>query len=74
MKKRYMPFSKGPRGCIGQALALLEVRLTIATLIKRYVVTLNKAAKSADMDFVDHFAMIPKGKDCLLDFTPVDEV
>ncbi len=73
MKKVYLPFSKGARACIGQAMALLGLRVATATLIKRYVVTVNKDMKLADIDFVDHFAMIPKGP-CLLDFTPVDEV
>jgi cytochrome P450 len=74
MKRLYMPFSKGGRACIGQAMALLELRLTTATLIKRYVVTVNKDLNLADMDFVDHFEMIPKGEACLLDFMPVNEV
>jgi cytochrome P450 len=71
MKKLYMPFSKGARACIGQAMALLELRLTTATLIKRYVVMVNKDLNLVDMDFGDHFVMIPKGEACLLDFTPV---
>jgi cytochrome P450 len=74
MKKLYMPFGKGARACIGQAMALLELRLITVTLIKQYVVTVNKDMNLVNMDFIDHFSMIPKGETCLLDFTPVNEV
>jgi cytochrome P450 len=73
MRRLYHPFSRGARACIGQAMGLLELRLTTAALMRRYAVTVNKDMKLADMDFIDHFLMIPKGKDCLLDFTPIDE-
>ncbi len=32
----YIPFSTGPRMCIGDQFALYEMRLTIASLVKRY--------------------------------------
>lgn len=72
MKKLYMPFSKGVRNCIGQPMALMAMRLTIVSLVKRYVVTVNEKTKPEDMDWVDHFVVIPNGG-CYLDFTPVDE-
>uniref|UniRef100_A0A7S3QL72 Cytochrome P450 n=2 Tax=Dunaliella tertiolecta TaxID=3047 RepID=A0A7S3QL72_DUNTE len=32
----YQPFSLGPRDCVGQALAMLELRVVLATLIGRF--------------------------------------
>lgn len=38
----YVPFSSGPRMCIGDQFALYEMRLTIAALMKRYKFTLDR--------------------------------
>lgn len=32
----YTPFSTGPRNCIGQHMALMEVRLTLAKILEWY--------------------------------------
>lgn len=32
----YLPFNMGPRNCLGQGLALLEITYTIARLIQRH--------------------------------------
>jgi len=32
----FMPFSMGPHGCVGKALALAEIRLVIASLVARF--------------------------------------
>ncbi|KAJ5209486.1 cytochrome P450 [Penicillium cf. viridicatum] len=39
------PFSKGARSCIGQNLALTEIRLTIAVLFRRFEFTLPPGSK-----------------------------
>ena len=36
LKKAYLPFSLGPRGCPGASFALQETALIIATLVGRY--------------------------------------
>ncbi len=34
-KMAYMPFSHGPRDCVGQSLAMLELRVVLATLLSK---------------------------------------
>ena len=41
-KKRYFPFSYGPRDCAGQKLAMLEMRMAIIRLMTRYRFGLKK--------------------------------
>ena len=39
--KHYLGFSHGPRDCVGQRLALLELRLTVIRLVHNYTLTLT---------------------------------
>jgi hypothetical protein len=32
----FLPFSQGPRDCVGQSLAMLELRVALATLLGRF--------------------------------------
>ena len=41
---KFLPFIQGPRNCLGQYLALLEARVVLGTLVKRYTF----ASASAD--------------------------
>ncbi|RKP06115.1 cytochrome P450 [Thamnocephalis sphaerospora] len=36
MKRIYMPFSMGPRSCLGQSLAWLELRVALASLMRKF--------------------------------------
>ena len=70
MKKLYMPFGRGRHKCAGQAMAMLSMRIIVATLVLKYDVQLAKDAKLDDMDWTDHFLIMLK-RGCFLDFTPV---
>ena len=35
----YMPFSAGPRHCIGQKFAMLQMKVVLASLVRRYRLT-----------------------------------
>jgi cytochrome P450 len=70
MKKLFMPFGKGRHKCAGQAMAMLSMRIIVATLVLKYHVQLSKDAKLADMEWDDHFLIILK-RGCFLDFIPV---
>ena len=70
MKKLYMPFNKGTRQCLGQAMALVEMRIVTATIVKKYVLSPNENTKPEDMDFMDYFIILPKGEKCLVNFAP----
>ncbi|XP_047368008.1 cytochrome P450 4C1-like [Vespa velutina] len=46
----YFPFSYGRRNCIGQRFAMLEMATVIATLIKRFRITINNPIEVAKID------------------------
>lgn len=62
MRKVFMPFTKGTRQCLGQSMAMFEMRIIIATFVKNYHLGISQKTKPEDMDFVDYFLMIPKGE------------
>ncbi|KAH9177355.1 putative P450 monooxygenase [Lactarius sanguifluus] len=55
-----VPFSKGPRSCLGINLAYCELYLVIAGLFRRFDVTLD-AERSGDMTVVEHFVPVFTG-------------
>jgi cytochrome P450 len=74
MKAMFMPFSKGTRACLGIHLALMELKLTTAALVRDHVVTIAPSMKVSDMDVKDHFLVLPAGGKCDLIFTPYDKI
>ncbi|MBX3086601.1 MAG: cytochrome P450 [Anaerolineae bacterium] len=51
-KYAYLPFGGGPRVCIGNSFAMMEIRLAIATILQRYQLTVeNKEPVTAEQQF-----------------------
>ncbi|KAK5651188.1 hypothetical protein OQA88_12736 [Cercophora sp. LCS_1] len=58
----------GPRACVGQYMATMELKLLLARLMDRFMVTLESEATHDEMVMTDHFVLIPKGRRCGLVF------
>ena len=41
----YLPFGQGPRGCIGMRFALMEAKLGLANIVRKYNLTPNPKTK-----------------------------
>ncbi|KAK5017362.1 hypothetical protein LTR16_001803 [Cryomyces antarcticus] len=66
-----MPFSRGTRACLGKNLALMELKLVTASVVKRYSVAVASSMEPGDMDLKDHFLAVPKSGRCELVFEKV---
>lgn len=56
----YLPFSTGPRVCIGNSFALMEARLILATIASRYRLRMAQGQASVQMEPL--IALRPKGR------------
>ncbi|OVA04993.1 Cytochrome P450 [Macleaya cordata] len=45
--RHFMPFSTGPRNCVGQAFAMMEAKIILAMLISRFRFTISKNYRHA---------------------------
>ena len=71
MKDLMMPFSKGPRACLGKNLAMTELKLITAALVKKFTVGVAEGTTEESMAMTDHFLVLPKGGKCELTFGAV---
>ena len=67
LEKAFTPYSLGPKNCIGQNLANLEIRLAVSHLFRHLDFRLNPEMKEADMEIEDRFAAVCRGGRLLLD-------
>lgn len=68
MKELFMPFSKGTRACLGKNLAIIELKLIVAHLTRRFEWTTAPATTDAVMETKDFFLLTPVGGKCDLVF------
>jgi cytochrome P450 len=70
MKELFMPFSKGTRACLGKNLAMIELKLIVAHLVRQFQWIAAPSTTDATMDTKDYFLLLPVGGKCELVFTP----
>ncbi|KAH8804408.1 cytochrome P450 [Xylogone sp. PMI_703] len=64
-----MPFSKGTRACLGKNLAMMELKLVVAAVVKQFKIEVADSMKPGDMDMKDHFLTLPACGRCDLVFS-----
>ncbi|KAH6959580.1 cytochrome P450 [Ilyonectria sp. MPI-CAGE-AT-0026] len=69
MKSLFLPFSRGTRACLGKNLAMMELKMTTATLVRYYTVDLGPDTTEDSMMMMDHFLAMPRSGKCDLMFS-----
>ena len=58
--KSFLPFSFGPRACIGRNLALMDIPVIVATVVRRYDFVLEDASKPDVLPVQEGFLRKPE--------------
>lgn len=72
MRDRILVWGKGSRTCLGKAIAILELKLGVAAIIKDLSVSLGGETTNQDMKMRDHFVLTAKGEKCMLKFSNLE--
>lgn len=71
MESAVTPYSLGPRGCIGQTLAKVQLYLAFSQLLRHVDFTLHSCMKDDDLKMLDLWAVSPKARRLVLDIQAV---
>jgi cytochrome P450 len=71
MRDAILVWGKGNRACLGQTMALMNVRLVVSKILCNLRVRLASKQTLDDMVHTAHLALIPKGMKCMLVFEDV---
>ncbi|EHK21860.1 uncharacterized protein TRIVIDRAFT_151636, partial [Trichoderma virens Gv29-8] len=66
MHEHILVWGKGQRACLGKYMAYMELKVGTAALMGKFNVEIGSATTDDDMEMTDHFALVPKGKRCIL--------
>ncbi|KAI9723340.1 MAG: hypothetical protein M1812_001224 [Candelaria pacifica] len=66
MKLSFIPWSKGPRACIGQHLATMELKIITASLVGGWDLKLAAGTTDESMAPRDYFPTFPRARECRL--------
>ena len=69
MRDMMLVWGKGTRVCLGQHMAMMEIKILLARMVDRFGVELAGPKTHEEMEMTDHFTLIPKGKRCSLVFS-----
>jgi len=61
--KNWYPFSYGPRNCVGQPLAMAELKIILLHIMRRYTLRVNAEA----VEPIDVLTLVAKPHQVLLD-------
>ncbi|XP_014204927.1 cytochrome P450 4C1-like [Copidosoma floridanum] len=67
----YVPFSLGPRRCIGDTLAMLEVKIVLSTILRKWRV--SSLLNPSDIKMTSSFSLKPGDNRLELFFTPINK-
>lgn len=70
MKDHFMPFGRGSRACIGQHLAMIEIRFAVAQFFLAFPTascSVRDGMSASDMEQKSHFLLAPKGGRCIIE-------
>ncbi|KAK4047062.1 hypothetical protein OIV83_005625 [Microbotryomycetes sp. JL201] len=73
MRGAFLPFSIGPRNCVGMNLAWAEIRLVLGTLLRRYKILPHASTTAESMAPEEFFFVTPKAHQCRLVLRPVED-